>query len=317
MDPYRFSWDADALVVIPGLAAAYLIALTRFPAPRWRIACFMAGCALMLAVQIGPADTLALHYLLTMHFLQNVAIAEWGPLLIVLGLTPAMAHEPLRIPGARALTHPLVALPIWLATYFTWHTPWAYDAALRRQWTEALYDDLGETALAQGNCGTVRGHIELLDGDPAAAERALRASYEGLAAMGDRAYLATRAAELAEAVYRNGRLEEAAGLTETAQATGGADDVPTQFLWRTVRAKVFARQGRAAEAEELARMAVALVETTDAPNFRGAVVLDLAEVLDRSGRADEAASAAARALDLFEQKGNVVEAGRARALAVA
>ena len=135
MDPYRFSWDADALVVIPGLAAAYLIALTRFPAPRWRIACFMAGCALMLAVQIGPADTLALHYLLTMHFLQNVAIAEWGPLLIVLGLTPAMAHELLRIPGARALTHPLVALPIWLATYFAWHTPWAYDAALRHQWT--------------------------------------------------------------------------------------------------------------------------------------------------------------------------------------
>ena len=41
----------------------------------------MAGCALMLAVQIGPADTLALHFLLTMHLLQNVAIAEWGPLL--------------------------------------------------------------------------------------------------------------------------------------------------------------------------------------------------------------------------------------------
>ena len=135
--------------------------------------------------------------------------------------------------------------------------------------------------------------------------------------MGDRAHLATRAAELAEAVYRNGRLDEADGLTETAEATGGADDVPTQFLWRAVRAKVLARQGRAAEAEELARKAVALVETTDAPNFRGAVVLDLAEVLDRSGRADEAAAAAARALDLFEQKGNVVEAGRARALAVA
>jgi cytochrome c oxidase assembly factor CtaG len=135
VDPYRWSWDADALVVIPGLAAAYLIALTRFPAPRWRIACFLGGCALMLFVQIGPVDTLALHYLLTMHFLQNVAIAEWGPLLIVLGLTPLMAREFERIPGARALTHPLVALPIWLVTYFTWHTPWAYDAALRHQWT--------------------------------------------------------------------------------------------------------------------------------------------------------------------------------------
>jgi cytochrome c oxidase assembly factor CtaG len=133
--PYRWSWDADALVVLPGTAAAYLIALTRFPAPRWRIACFLSGCALMLATQIGPLDTLALHYLLTMHLLQNVALAEWGPLLVVLGLTPRMAAELERIPGARVLTQPLVALPVWLVTYFAWHIPWAYDAALRHQWT--------------------------------------------------------------------------------------------------------------------------------------------------------------------------------------
>jgi cytochrome c oxidase assembly factor CtaG len=29
------------------------------------------------------------------------------------------------------LTHPLVALPIWLATYYAWHIPAAYDTALR------------------------------------------------------------------------------------------------------------------------------------------------------------------------------------------
>ena len=131
VDPYRWSWDADALVVIPGLAIAYLIARQRFPAPRWRVVCFLAGCAVMLATQIGPLDTLALHYLLTIHFLQNVALAEWGPLLVVLGLTAAMAREVERLPGALKLTHPFVALPIWLATYFAWHLPWAYDAALR------------------------------------------------------------------------------------------------------------------------------------------------------------------------------------------
>jgi putative membrane protein len=135
VDPYRFSWDADALVVLPGTAAAYLIACTRFPAPRWRVAAFLAGCALMLAVQIGPLDTLALHYLLSMHLLQNVALAEWGPLLCVLGLTPRMAAELERLRPLRVLTHPLVALPLWLATYFAWHLPWAYDAALRHQWT--------------------------------------------------------------------------------------------------------------------------------------------------------------------------------------
>jgi len=135
VDPYRWSWDADALVVIPGMAAAYAIALTRLPAPRWRVVCFGAGCALMLAVQITPLDTLALHYLLVMHLLQNVVLAEWGPLLIVIGLTPRMAREIERVPGARTLTHPLVALPIWLAVYYAWHLPAAYDAALRHQWT--------------------------------------------------------------------------------------------------------------------------------------------------------------------------------------
>ncbi len=135
MAPYRWSWDADALVVLPGMAAAYLMARVRFPSPRWRAASFLAGCVLMLAVQIGPLDTLALHYLLTMHLLQNVVLAEWGPLLCVLGLTTQMARALEALPGVRTLTQPLVALPIWLVTYFAWHLPWAYDAALRHQWT--------------------------------------------------------------------------------------------------------------------------------------------------------------------------------------
>src|SRR5262249_33663102 len=143
---------------------------------------------------------------------------------------------------------------------------------------ETFYDDLGEAALAHGNCGTVRGQIELLADDPVAAEDALRTSYEALASMGDRAYVASRPAQLGEAGYPNCRLEEAWRLTETAEVTGGADDVPTQFLWRSVRAKLLASDGRGPEAEELARQAVALAEGTDALSFRGAVLLDLAEV---------------------------------------
>jgi cytochrome c oxidase assembly factor CtaG len=53
----------------------------------------------------------------------------------VAGLTPQMAAALERAPGARTLTQPLVALPIWLVTYYAWHLPWAYDAALRHQWT--------------------------------------------------------------------------------------------------------------------------------------------------------------------------------------
>jgi cytochrome c oxidase assembly factor CtaG len=32
----------------------------------------------------------------------------------------------------RVLTHPLIALPLWLATYFVWHVPPIYDAALEQ-----------------------------------------------------------------------------------------------------------------------------------------------------------------------------------------
>jgi putative membrane protein len=131
MDPYAWSWDPDALVLVPALGLAHALVQVRYHAPRWRIACFYAGLALILAVLITPIDTIALHFLLSAHLLQNVVLAEWAPALCVLGLSPALAAALGRLPGVRSLTHPLVALPAWLATYFVWHVPALYDAALR------------------------------------------------------------------------------------------------------------------------------------------------------------------------------------------
>jgi cytochrome c oxidase assembly factor CtaG len=131
VDPYSWSWDLDALVVVPVLAVAYALALNRFRAPRWRIVAFTAGVVLLLAVLITPVDTIALHYLLSAHLLQNVVLAEWAPLLCVLGVPPALAAAIARLPLAGVVTHPLVALPVWLVTYFAWHVPALYDAALR------------------------------------------------------------------------------------------------------------------------------------------------------------------------------------------
>ena len=81
---------------------------------------------------VTPVDTLALHYLLSMHLLQNVVLAEWAPALLVLALPPAVAARVAASRGFAALAHPLVALPLWLANYFAWHVPAIYDAALRR-----------------------------------------------------------------------------------------------------------------------------------------------------------------------------------------
>ena len=135
MDPYAWSWNPEALVLVPLLAAAYLLAVRRYPAPPWRIACFLGAMALLLAVTVTPLETLALRYLLTMHLLQNVVLAEWAPLLAVLGLPPALAAALARPRAVHALTHPAVALPLWLASYMLWHLPWLYDAALRNPHT--------------------------------------------------------------------------------------------------------------------------------------------------------------------------------------
>ena len=56
-----------------------------------------------------------------MHLLQNVVLAEWGPLLIVLGLTPAMARELERIPGARRSPTRSSRCRSGSATYYAWH----------------------------------------------------------------------------------------------------------------------------------------------------------------------------------------------------
>jgi putative membrane protein len=80
---------------------------------------------MIVAVLNTPIETIALHYLLSIHLLQNVVLAEWAPGLLALSVAPAL--------GRRFQPQPLLVLPLWLATYFAWHVPAAYDFALRHQ----------------------------------------------------------------------------------------------------------------------------------------------------------------------------------------
>jgi tetratricopeptide (TPR) repeat protein len=78
-------------------------------------------------------------------------------------------------------------------------------------------------------CVYLAGRIELMAGDPAAAEQALREGYEALRAIsvrGDRANIVTL---LAEAACAQGRLGE---------ALAGAGDFDAQGRWRATRAKL-------------------------------------------------------------------------------
>jgi cytochrome c oxidase assembly factor CtaG len=112
------------------MSVGYVLAVRRFPAPAWRVVCFAVAMVLLLAVTITPFETIAMNYLLVVHLLQNVVLAEWAPLLVVLALPPALASTLAEVPFVRALTHPAVALPLWLLNYMVWHLPWLYDTAL-------------------------------------------------------------------------------------------------------------------------------------------------------------------------------------------
>src|SRR3954451_10220047 len=131
--PYAWQADLDTTLVVPLLALAYLFLAGRYGTTADRAASFAASLLLLAVAFWTPIHHLGLHYLLTAHLLQNVILAEWAPLLAVLGLSPAMATALARVRAWRVLTHPAVALPLWLADYFAWHVPVVYEAALHHQ----------------------------------------------------------------------------------------------------------------------------------------------------------------------------------------
>jgi class 3 adenylate cyclase/tetratricopeptide (TPR) repeat protein len=181
---------------------------------------------------------------------------------------------------------------------------------------EEVLEDLGLGLIALTS-EEVRAAVHLLAGDPESAERAFRRTYEALERAGERGVLSTTAAELAQAVYEQGRFEEAERYAAVSEEAGASDDVATQLLLRGLRAKLAAQRGSFEEAEALARTAVELAATTEAPNFRGHAWIDLAEVLRLAGRTAEAAAALEEAARQFDAKGNVVSAARARGLLAA
>jgi cytochrome c oxidase assembly factor CtaG len=134
-DPYSWALPFEVFALVPVLALAWGLAFGRFGASRAGIAACALALALVAVAFVTPVQPLALHYLLSAHLLQNVVLAEWAPLLLVFALPPAAAAAVGSAPIVSTLVRPLVALPLWLGTYFVWHVPAIYDAALRRPHT--------------------------------------------------------------------------------------------------------------------------------------------------------------------------------------
>jgi putative membrane protein len=132
--PSPWTWQAAWVELGAALAltVAYLLAARRYRPSRVRIAAFAVALLLFLAVTVTPLGTLALHYVLWAHLVQNVALAEWIPLLLVAAVPSELAGVFAGFRVVRALTRPLVALPLWLGGYLLWHVPAFYEAALEQ-----------------------------------------------------------------------------------------------------------------------------------------------------------------------------------------
>ncbi len=176
----------------------------------------------------------------------------------------------------------------------------------------ALLEDIGGKLIAASttfNASTV----DMLAGDAPAAEERLRRELDLLEAMGETYLRPTVAAYLAAAVANQGRYEEADRFAALAAELASEDDVTSQAMWRSVRARVLAREGKVDEAVELADGAVELLAGSDGIGQQADALLVLSEVLGRAGRRDAAERSLEEAIALYDLKGNVVAAAAARA----
>jgi putative membrane protein len=126
--PGSFSWEPLFLALGALSAVLYLRAARRDHPSRWRAASFAAGLLLVVVPLNSPLETVAAHYLLLFHLLQNALIADVAPPLLLLGLTPAMRRA-IHV-SARAR----IALPVWLLAWYGTHAAGFYDWALRSGW---------------------------------------------------------------------------------------------------------------------------------------------------------------------------------------
>ena len=162
--------------------------------------------------------------------------------------------------------------------------------------------------------GTSPSEVELLAGDPAAAAEFGAEGCRLLEELGEKGYLSTAAANLAQALYALDRLEEADAWAGRAAELGASDDAidgaalaPGQG--EGARTSRRARGGRAPGTrggrDRRTRPTCSTRKATRTPTSPRCSC--------SAGKPDEAAAALEQALERYERKGNLASAERTRA----
>jgi class 3 adenylate cyclase/tetratricopeptide (TPR) repeat protein len=230
------------------------------------------------------------------------------PLALVMGPTPAdeAARRLDAVLPENPHPYPLLFRSHLLAMLGRFDEAWPAARAAGERLRELTGGaDGGEYTLAE---------IASLAGDHEAAARHLRGFCDFLQEAGQRGLLSTFAPMLGRALCALGRYDDAEPQAQLGRELGDEHDVATQALWRQVQALVDSHRARHSEAEALAREAVAIIEQTDALNFQGAALSDLADVLSAAGMTDESVAAREQALERYERKRNVAAAEQTRSL---
>ena len=129
-----FTFEPLFLVLAAAAAVLYVRALRGRAAPLVAgRGCSGSAAAARRRPLNSQLETLAAHYLLLAHLLQNAIVADWAPpLLVLLGLPPdlraAIARRGLDRVRARWI------LPIWLGAWYLTHLAPFYNWALRTGW---------------------------------------------------------------------------------------------------------------------------------------------------------------------------------------
>jgi tetratricopeptide (TPR) repeat protein len=153
---------------------------------------------------------------------------------------------------------------------------------------------------------------EMLAGDPAGAEYAVRDAEASALESGDRWYQALVHIDLAHAVLEQDGRPDAPEHVARIEALAAPCDVEWRIKRHTARARLAARDGESERGLEEARAAVAEAEQTRLSLCRADAQRTLAQLLWDTGRTEEAAAAVRRALELDEAKANAVAAARTR-----
>jgi class 3 adenylate cyclase/tetratricopeptide (TPR) repeat protein len=160
----------------------------------------------------------------------------------------------------------------------------------------------------------VVGNVALLAGEVSEAVRNLRLAYDEKMAAGDRAGASTTATALAEAYLEAEELDQAWQNAANARETSPRDDFAAQGRSRQIQARVLSARNQHAEAEALAREAVAIMAPTDYLALHADALVHLGHVLHAGGKVDQALGAAREAAELYDRKGATFLAERTRNL---